>query len=138
MSTLAVKVVLDTRRALLKNAGSKDPIYPIKLRVTFARKQRYGFLPFLTWRNSALKRFSSLAALLAVGCSVPQRRNFALLFALLMAESLGPASEFGIMDADATATARGRSTFILCAPLRADPVPSYPWFLREKKRIHAM
>ena len=41
MSTLAVKVVLDTRRALLKNAGSKDPIYPIKLRVTFARKQRY-------------------------------------------------------------------------------------------------
>ena len=40
MSTLAVKVVLDTRRALLKNAGSKDPIYPIKLRVTFARKQR--------------------------------------------------------------------------------------------------
>jgi integrase len=41
MSTLAVKVVLDTRRALIKNAGSKDPIYPIKLRVTFARKQRY-------------------------------------------------------------------------------------------------
>ena len=41
MSTLGVKVVLDTRRALLKNAGSKDPIYPIKLRVTFARKQRY-------------------------------------------------------------------------------------------------
>jgi len=40
MSTLAVKVVLDTRRALLKNAGSKDPIYPFKLRVTFARKQR--------------------------------------------------------------------------------------------------
>ena len=41
MSTLAVKVVLDTRRALIKNAGSKDPIYPIKLRVTYARKQRY-------------------------------------------------------------------------------------------------
>ena len=41
MSTLAVKVVLDTRRALIKNAGSKDPICPIKLRVTFARKQRY-------------------------------------------------------------------------------------------------
>ena len=41
MSTLAVKVVLDTRRALIKNAGSNDPIYPIKLRVTFARKQRY-------------------------------------------------------------------------------------------------
>jgi hypothetical protein len=41
MSTLAVKVVLDTRRALIKNAGSKDSIYPIKLRVTFARKQRY-------------------------------------------------------------------------------------------------
>lgn len=41
MSTLTVKVVLDTRRALTKNAGSKDPIYPIKLRVTFARKQRY-------------------------------------------------------------------------------------------------
>ena len=40
MSTLAVKGVLDTRRALIKNAGSKDPIYPIKLRVTFARKQR--------------------------------------------------------------------------------------------------
>ena len=36
-----MKVVLDTRRALIKNAGSKDPIYPIKLRVTFARKQRY-------------------------------------------------------------------------------------------------
>ena len=36
MSTLAVKIVLDTRRALIKNAGSKDPIYPIKLRVTFA------------------------------------------------------------------------------------------------------
>jgi hypothetical protein len=29
MSTLAVKVVLDTRRALIKNAGSKDPIYPM-------------------------------------------------------------------------------------------------------------
>lgn len=26
---------------MIKNAGSKDPIYPIKLRVTFARKQRY-------------------------------------------------------------------------------------------------
>jgi len=41
MSTLAVKVVLDTRRALVKNQDSLAPTYPIKLRVTFARKQRY-------------------------------------------------------------------------------------------------
>ena len=74
----------------------------------------------------------------ALGCSVPQRRNFALLLALSIAESLGPASEVGTINADATATARGRSTFTVCAPLRADPVPSYPWFLREKKRVRAM
>ncbi len=41
MSTLAVKVVLDTRRALVKNQDSLAPTYPIKLGVTFARKRRY-------------------------------------------------------------------------------------------------
>jgi len=41
MSTLAVKVVLDTRRALVKGHESPDPVFPVKLRVTFARKQRY-------------------------------------------------------------------------------------------------